>query len=89
VNQYRLSGPPPGLIPRLVAGLVAGVALVGAFFVGIVAWILLAGFVAIGGVVVSIWFWRQRRRFEKFARQKDDGFIEVEYEVLNEKDPPA
>ena len=87
MNQYRLNGPQPGLVPRLIAGLVGTVAVVGAFFVGLVAWILLAGFLLIGALVASIWFWRQRRRFQKSARANDDAFIEVEYEVLDEKEP--
>jgi len=88
VTQQRLNGPGPGLLTRVIAALVGAVMLVGLFFAGLVAWVLLAGVLLVGGVAMSIWLWRERRRFEKFRRQRDDGFIEVEYEVLNERESP-
>ncbi len=84
MQQQRISGPRQGLIPRLIAGITGVVVLVGAFLVGLVAWIVLAGFLLIGGVALSIWVWRQRRRFEKFQQQSTDSIIEAEYEVIHE-----
>ena len=64
--------------------LVVGVILVGAFVVGIFAWIFLAGFLLIGAVVLSVWVWRQRRRFNKFQQEAGDNVLEAEYEVVHE-----
>ena len=84
MTQQRLSGPRAGLIPRLVAGITGVLVLAGAFVLGLIAWIVLAGFLLVGAVALSIWVWRQRRRYEKFQQQTGDSFIEAEYEVLSE-----
>jgi Flp pilus assembly protein TadB len=84
MKQQRLSGPTPGLIPRLVAGITGAIVLAGAFLLGVIAWIFLAGFLLVGAVVLSIWVWRQRRKFDKFRQQADDGVLEAEYTVVRE-----
>ncbi|MBT8131794.1 MAG: DUF4381 domain-containing protein [Gammaproteobacteria bacterium] len=87
-NRVPLSGPsrPAGPLTRLVAAVAAAFALVIAFLAGVVLWVLLAGVVLIGGVVLSVWFWRQRRKFEKFARQSQQDVIDAEYTVIDEKE---
>ena len=88
MTKQRINGPGPGLITRVIAAVVGAVVLVGLFFAGLVAWVLLAGVLLVGGVVMSIWLWRERRRFDRFRRQQDSRFIEVEYEVLDERESP-
>lgn len=69
MNSHRLPGPRPGPLQRVVAALVTTVVLVGLFFAGLVAWVLIAGVVLIGGAALSIWLWRKRRQFEKLHAQ--------------------
>lgn len=102
MREYRLPGPRPGPLQRVVAAVVTTVLLIGLFFAGIIAWIILAGFMLVGGLALSIWLWRQRRRFEKVHaeamrraavdRSQSDRSgggsetIEGEYVVVDEQD---
>lgn len=100
MNYQRLPGPRPGVLQRVVAALATTVILVALFFAGLVAWVLVAGVVLVGGAALSIWVWRQRRQFEKMRaaalrdadlrappRNHEPGrqTIEGEYVVVDER----
>lgn len=69
MNHQRLPGPRPGIVQRVVAALAGTVLLVGLFFAGLVAWVLIAGVALIGGAALSVWLWRKRRQFEKLRAE--------------------
>lgn len=64
MNYQRLPGPRPGLVQRVATAIVTTAVLIGLFFAGIIAWIVMAGIVLVGGLALSIWLWRKRRQFE-------------------------
>lgn len=66
MDPYRLPGPRPGLFQRAIAAAAAGVVLVSLFFLGIIAWIVIAGVVLVGSISLLIWGWRQRRALRRF-----------------------
>lgn len=99
MNFNRLPGPRPSLIQRIAAGIVGCVLIVSLFFVGLFAWVLLAGFALVAGVALSIWVWRQKRRLARFraahektlreqtgqSRRQSDQIIEGEFIVTSER----
>lgn len=100
MNQPRLPGPRPGFVQRAAAALVGSVLLIGLFFAGLVAWVLIAGAALIGAAALSLWLWRKRRQFERIRREalraahdrdaadergQDGETIEGAYVVLDEE----
>ncbi len=82
--QSQLPGPGRGLLARLVATVTGFIVLAGLFLAGLVAWVLLAGVVLIGSIVLSIWLWRARRR--TLRQPAGESYLEVDYEVVEERE---
>jgi predicted lipid-binding transport protein (Tim44 family) len=72
--QYRIGPPPLNPVTRLLAGVAAAIALVGAFFFGfiILALAIVAGLVLWLVIWVRLWWFRR-----KLAAQADSGHAET------------
>lgn len=98
--SYYLNPPPQGPLVRIVAGIVAILALVGAFMVGMVALLVVAGIAVIAGLAIWIrvaWIKRQLRKsgidLDSYVRgpgerqsNVSEQFIEAEYTVISESE---
>ncbi len=88
-----LNPPPPGPLARIVAAIAGAALMVGAFMIGMVAFVVLLGV----GAVMAIWFWFRtrdvRRAFREAAEQTAANSpatasepIEAEYTVVSHRD---
>lgn len=62
---YYISPPPAGLLSRIIAAIVAACVLIGAFMVGVVALVIVAGVGLVLGIAIWLrvaWIKRQMRR---------------------------
>ena len=97
MDPYRLPGARPGLLQRVATAIAGVVVLSAVFFLGIIAWVILAGIVFVGSIALSIWIWRQKRLYRKHSRTIGDSApnaatarrnaseaIEGEYEVVSD-----
>jgi len=98
--SYYLSPPPQGPLVRIVAGIFAIFALVGAFMIGMVALLVVAGVGVIAGLVIWLrvaWIKRQMRKagVDLGGHASDSGtrqsnvsgqIIEAEYTVISENE---
>jgi hypothetical protein len=97
--RYYLSPPPLNPVARILAGLLAVAALIGAFFFGLVILAAAVGLGVVAWLVLTVRVWLLRRRFR--ARQRDgenaDGrtprpgvrkpdVIDAEYEVISRRE---
>ena len=80
-------------LSRLLAGILAVIALAGAFFFGIFVLALVAGLGLIAWAVVSLRIWWLRKKFpaDEYPREPEPGtdkgdIIDAEYTVLSRKD---
>lgn len=97
---YYISPPPQNPLTRIVAGIVAVLTLIGAFMIGMVAILVVAGVGLIVGCVIWMrvaWIKRQMRRsgidlgataaVSKTQSAHEDGqVIEAEYTVISERE---
>ena len=98
--SYYLNPPPQGPVVRIVAGIFTILALVGAFMVGMVALLVVAGIAVIAGLAIWLrvaWIKRQLRKsgidLDSYVRDPDasqsnvsEQFIEAEYTVISESE---
>ena len=78
MNPNRLPGPRPSLVQRFAAAVIGGVLVVALFFVGLFAWVLIAGFALVASAGLAIWFWRQKRRLARFRAAHEDALRQQE-----------
>ena len=97
---YYLNPPPLGPLVRIVTGIVAALALVGLFMVGMVALAVVAGVVLVAGLAIwlrVVWIKRKLRKSgidldshirDSGARQSNVSgqVIEAEYTVISESE---
>jgi predicted lipid-binding transport protein (Tim44 family) len=94
--RYYLSPPPLNPVARILAGLLAVAALVGAFFFGLIILAVAVGLGVVAWLVLTVRVWWLRRRFragrgdgEKPAGHATAGgvrkpdVIDAEYEVIS------
>ncbi|MCW8924905.1 MAG: hypothetical protein OQJ84_01510 [Xanthomonadales bacterium] len=95
---YYLHPPPQGPLARIVAGIIAAFALIGTIMLGMVAFLVIAGFVLVTGVVIWLriaWIKRRLRKegvdlHEGAAGPRDSGhIIDAEYTVVEPSDEPS
>jgi hypothetical protein len=97
---YRLPPPPSNPLARVLAGLLALLALAGAFFFGLVVLALAVGLGLLAWSALALRFWWLRRR-EGDRNRDDDGngaregraarhgqVIDADYEVVSRHDDP-
>lgn len=96
---YYINPPPQNPIARFIAGIVAVLAIAGAFMIGMVALLVVAGLGLLAGIVVWLrvaWIKRKLRKggFEPDATKTDNGgqsqghqgqVIDAEYTVVSEE----
>ena len=83
--QYYISPPPMNPLSRLLAGILAVVALAGAFFFGVLVLVFAVGV----GLVAWLFLWiRMRWIRQKPARsdEKKGEIIDAEYTVVSRRD---
>ena len=93
--QYHLNPPPQGPLTRLIAGIIATLALVGAVMLGMVAFLVIAGLALLAGAVIWLrvaWIKRRLKRQgvtlgEGETRDTSGHVIDAEYTVV--EDPPG
>ena len=71
--QYYISPPPINPLSRLLAGLLAVLALVGAFFFGVFVLIVAIGLGLIGWLVLWFRMWWMRQKLGRGAEPKESG----------------
>ena len=100
--QYRIGPPPLNPVTRLLAGIAAAIALVGAFFFGfiILAVAVVAGLVLWLFIRVRLWWFRRKLAAQAdsghgetvgkpFASEQERGdAIDAEYEVISREQDP-
>ena len=97
--RYYLSPPPLNPVARILAGLLAVAALVGAFFFGLIILAAAVGLGVVAWLVLTVRVWWLRRRFRagsgdsgKPAGQSTPGgvrkpdVIDAEYEVISRRE---
>lgn len=96
---YYISPPPQNPIARFIAGIVAVLAIAGAFMIGMVAFLVVAGLGLLAGIVVWLrvaWIKRKLRKggFKPDATETDNGresqghqgqVIDAEYTVVSKE----
>lgn len=100
---YYISPPPQNPFSRFIAGIVAVLAVAGAFMIGMVALLVVAGIGLLAGVVIWVrvaWIKRKLKKggfsidaMQQAASKQDQShrgqIIDAEYTVVSEKkDPP-
>lgn len=94
---YRLPRPPLNPQSRILAGLLAALALAGAFFFGLVVLALAAGLGVLAWLVLTLRVWWLRRQGRHQARRgasragtdvRQGEVIEADYEVVSRHDDP-
>jgi len=97
---YYISPPPQGPLTRIFASIIAVLVLIGAFMVGVVALLVVAGVGLIAGIAIwlrVVWIKRQLRKSgvdlgaginpTAATPTKDSGqIIEAEYTVISERE---
>ncbi|MGD8346293.1 MAG: hypothetical protein PVI83_03545 [Lysobacterales bacterium] len=100
--QYRIGPPPLNPVTRLLAGVAAALALVGAFFFGfiILAVVVVVGFVLWLVIWVRLWWFRRKLEAQAgsgqgetvgkpFTSEQERGdAIDAEYEVISREQDP-
>jgi len=85
-----LTPPPRNPLLQALAAIVAALALVGAFMLGLVALAVVAGLAILVGAAAWIQAWRVRRRLRTVMEQepasREEGFIEAEYTVISRRE---
>jgi hypothetical protein len=96
--QYYLAPPPLNPLARILAGVLALAALVGAFFFGLIILVLAIGLGVLGWLFLTLRVWRLRRRqargdggvrngSQSPGRESRQGdVIEAEYEVISHRE---
>lgn len=97
---YYISPPPQNLFTRIIAGIIAVFALVGAFMIGVVALLLVVGVGLIAGFAIWLRVVLIRRRLQKSgidlgtnaspsatdSTKVSGQVIEAEYTVISERE---
>lgn len=98
--RYYLAPPPLNPVSRVLAGLVAVLALVGAFFFGFFVLVLVVALVALAWLVLSLRMWWLRRRWPSRvagisgrradrpgrSRRREGEVIDADYEVVSRRE---
>ncbi len=97
--QYYISPPPQSPLLRFVSAIVAIVALVGAFMIGMAALLVVAGIGLIAGIAIWLriaWIKRRLRKdgidvaFNTGTQKESGHVIEAEYTVISDhEDKPV
>jgi membrane protein implicated in regulation of membrane protease activity len=90
--QYHLNPPPQGPLARLVAGIIAVFVLIGAVMLGMVAFLVIAGFVLLAGLVIWLRVAWIKRRLKKQGVNLGEGeirdpsghVIDAEYTIVED-----
>jgi hypothetical protein len=97
---YYLASPPLNPVTRILAGLLAVLALVGAFFFGVIVLVLALGLGALAWLVLALRMWWLRRQWQRRGvstgyrqaaapggadRQRNDA-IDADYEVISPRE---
>ncbi|MGD9265525.1 MAG: hypothetical protein PVJ71_07085 [Lysobacterales bacterium] len=94
---YYIAPPPQGPLARLVTGIIAALALVGAVMFGLVAFLVITALAAVAGIAIWLRVWWLKRRLEKEGFKPHEmqdpelkgHVIDAEYTVVEEpRDPP-
>ncbi len=90
---YRLTPPPVNPLSRLLAGLLAVAALVGALFFGLVVLALAAGLGLLAWLALTLRLWWLRRHIARAQGDRDTAesgnVIDADYEVVSrDRDDP-
>ncbi len=91
-----LNPPPQSPLARLAAAIAATAVMIGAFMIGMFAFVILLGV----GAIMAIWFWFRtrhvRRAFREAAEQANaeapgqaSDVLEAEYTVVSHRDPKS
>jgi hypothetical protein len=96
---YYISPPPQGPLTRIVAAIVAVFALVGAFMIGIAAFLVIGGIALVAGLAIWLrvaWIRRQLRKSgvdlgvksnsEMGTKRESGHVIDAEYTVVNDRE---
>lgn len=86
---YYIAPPPMNPLTRLLAGVLAVLALVGAFFFGFFILIFALGFGLVGWLALSLRLWWLRRKNPAApapGKDRADDVIDAEYRVVSRKD---
>jgi len=97
---YYLAPPPMNPVTRILAGLLAVLALVGAFFFGMVVLVLALGLGALAWLILTLRVWWLRRQWATHSpgggegqaggpggtRARDGDVIDADYEVLSRRE---
>jgi uncharacterized iron-regulated membrane protein len=91
---YRLPPPPLNPLSRILAGLLAVLAVVGAFFFGLVVLALAVGLGLLAWLALALRMWWLRRRLGGRSAAgagpgvREDDAIEADYEVVSRRKEP-
>lgn len=83
---YYINPPPQSPLTRVIAGIIAVFTLVGAFMIGMVALLVVAGVGLVAGIAIWLRIAWIKRRFKKSGAAQDGDVIEAEYTVISKRE---